>query len=133
MAHQCVHCSTLYEDGSAAVLKGCTSCGGHFFFYITEEKLKKIQAQQQPQAVELTEEEKDSIEKDVREIIGVEDEEVPIVLDLESISIVKPGKYKIDIRNLFTQERPLIYKLEDGKYIVDLSSELARTIKDKKA
>jgi len=119
----------MYEDGAKEILSGCSKCGGHFFFYITEDKLKKIQAQQQTHSIELTEDEKESIEKDVREIIGIEDEEAPIVLDLESISIVKPGKYKIDVRNLFTKERPLIYKLEDGKYIVDLNAEFARTIK----
>ena len=123
----------MYEDGSQAVLKGCENCGGHFFFYISAEKLKKIQEQkEQIPAVELTNKEKDSIEKDVREIIGIEDEDTPIILDLESISITSPGKYKIDVRNLFTKERPLIYKLEDGKYIVDLGSELDRNLKTKK-
>ena len=134
MAHQCVHCAKMYEDGSQAVLKGCESCGGHFFFYITADKLKRIQEQKEkPPAIELTDVEKESIEKDVREIIGAEDDDAPVVLDLESISVTGPGKYKIDIRNLFTKDRPLIYKLEDGKYIIDLGSELNKNLKVKKA
>ena len=44
----------------------------------------------------------------------------PVVLDIESIEILKPGKYKLDIVKLFKAKEPLIYKLEDGKYIVDL-------------
>jgi predicted nucleic acid-binding Zn-ribbon protein len=65
------------------------------------------------------------MEKDVREIIGVsEQEEVPVILDLESIRVIKPGKFEIDIVNLFNKKRPLIYKLEEGKYIIDLASTL---------
>jgi predicted nucleic acid-binding Zn-ribbon protein len=43
-------------------------------------------------------------------------------LDLESIRVIRPGKFEIDLINLFTKKRPLIYKLEEGKYIIDLST-----------
>lgn len=56
-------------------------------------------------------------------MIGVEDEE-PVILDLESIKVIKPGKFEIDIVNLFRRDRPIIYKLEEGKYIIDLASTL---------
>lgn len=124
MAHQCVHCSKTYGDGAEEVLKGC-SCGGRFFFYISEEKLKRIQENKESEEVQLSVGEKKQIEKDVRDIVGVdENEETPIVLDFESIKILKPGKYIIDVRNLFTKERPLIYKLEEGKYFIDLTSQI---------
>jgi predicted nucleic acid-binding Zn-ribbon protein len=65
------------------------------------------------------------IEKDVRDIIGIsEKEDVPVILDLESIRILGPGKFEIDVVNLFSKKRPLIYKLEEGKYIIDLASTL---------
>lgn len=65
------------------------------------------------------------IEQDVREIIGIsEKEDIPIILDLESIRILGPGKFEIDVVNLFNKKRPLIYKLEEGKYIIDLASTL---------
>lgn len=70
----------------------------------------------------LSEQEKKQIEHDVREIVGIEDEEVPVVLDFESIRIVKPGKYVVDLHHLFSREGPLIYTLEDGKYVVDIRS-----------
>lgn len=55
------------------------------------------------------------------DIIGtsIEDEQ-PVILDIESIKILKPGKYELDLVNLFKKEQPLIYKLEDGKYVIDL-------------
>lgn len=61
------------------------------------------------------------MEKDVYEIIGSDiDSDLPVVLDIESINILKPGKYELDLVNLFKKKQPLIYKLEDGKYIVDV-------------
>jgi len=50
--------------------------------------------------------------------------EIPVILDLESIRVLKPGKFEIDVVNLFSRKRPLIYKLEEGKYIIDLASTL---------
>jgi len=67
---------------------------------------------------------KKQVEKDVREMIGIEDEETPVILDLESIRISGPGKFEIDVVNLFDKNRPLIYKLDEGKYIIDLASTL---------
>ncbi len=65
------------------------------------------------------------MEKDVRDIIGVsEKEDIPVILDLESIRVLRPGKFEIDVVNLFNKKRPLIYKLEEGKYIIDLASTL---------
>jgi predicted nucleic acid-binding Zn-ribbon protein len=32
--------------------------------------------------------------------------------------------------NLFNKKRPLIYKIEEGKYIIDLASTLKQNIKD---
>ena len=45
-------------------------------------------------------------------------------MDLESVRVIKPGKFEIDIVNLFSKNRPLIYKLEEGKYVIDLASTL---------
>lgn len=74
---------------------------------------------------EINKMDKAKMESDVREIIGVsEKEEVPVILDLESIKVIKPGKFEIDVVNLFNKKRPLIYKLEEGKYIIDLASTL---------
>ena len=56
---------------------------------------------------------------------GLEEEpEKPVILDLESIKVIRPGIFEIDIVNLFSKKRPLIYKLEEGKYIIDLASSL---------
>ena len=115
MPHQCVRCNKFYEDGAKEILKGCL-CGARLFFYIKKERLeesKKI-------TENLTKEEKKEVEKDVLDLVDLDmTKEKPIVLDLESIKIMKPGKYELDLVRMFKGE-PLIFKLEEGKYIIDI-------------
>lgn len=77
-------------------------------------------------------ENKKQIERDVREMAGITQDDTPVILDLESIRVVSPGKFEIDIVNLFNKKRPLIYKLEEGKYIIDLASTLNKDMIRKK-
>ncbi len=110
----------MYSDGSKEVLQGC-SCGSRFFFYINEAHLNKIK-EEQMQIINFNEQEKKIIEKDVREIMGITEDEAPVILDLESVRVLGPGKFEIDLVNLFRKDMPIIYKLEEGKYIIDLAS-----------
>lgn len=132
MPHQCVHCGKVYPDAAKELLTGCV-CGSRFFYFIKKEyydKLKKeiddvLTNEITEKISEIDKLDKVKIEQDVREIIGIsEREEIPIILDLESIRILGPGKFEIDVVNLFNKKRPLIYKLEEGKYIIDLASTL---------
>jgi predicted nucleic acid-binding Zn-ribbon protein len=130
MPNQCVHCSEIYPDVAEEILKGCSKCGGKFFFYLTEEKLKKIrESSTVEEGLDLEPEEKKQIEKDVRDIAGIEDDDAPVILDFESVKIIKPGKYLLDIANLFNKERPLVYKLEDGKYMIDIAANFDKRAK----
>lgn len=120
MPYKCVHCGKLYGDASEEVLKGCSECSGKFFFYIRKEQMERMK-EIAVEEVDLGAQDKKQIEKDVREISGLKDEEIPVFLDFESVKVIKPGKYFIDLTNLFATNRPRVYKLEDGKYIIDLS------------
>lgn len=117
MPHQCVRCSRIYPDGSEELLTGC-NCGGKFFFFVKQSAIseaKKI-------TENLTMQDKKRIEKDVMDIIGDSiDTKKPIILDLESIKVLKPGKYEINLVDLFSG-KPLVYKIEEGKYIIDVAS-----------
>lgn len=120
MPHQCVKCGTMYDDGSGEILQGC-NCGGKLFFYI-----KKTHLERKEEIINLSKKEKEQIEKDVYDIVGNQiDTEKPIVLDIETIKILKPGKYEIDLVSLFGKQ-PLIYRLEEGKYMVDLIESFGR-------
>jgi len=126
MPHQCVKCSRIIPVGSKELLEGCADCKGHFFFYIREEQLEKLKEN----PIEIPEKEKEKVEKDIREIAGITDEEAPVILDIESVRAIGSGKFEIDIVNLFRKDRPLIYKLEEGKYIIDLASTLKESLRD---
>jgi len=129
--HQCVHCSKIYPIASKELLEGCNECGGHFFFYIRDEQLEKIK-ENPSEALEIPAEEKKKIERDIRDMAGIEEESAPVILDLESVRIIGDGKFEIDVVNLFNKKRPLIYKLEEGKYIIDLASTLQQNVSDLK-
>ena len=128
MPHQCVKCSRIIPLGSKELLEGCENCGGRFFFYVKQEQLDNIKKN----TIEIPESEKSTIEKDIREMVGITDEETPVILDLESVRVIGDGKFEIDLVNVFNKNRPLIYKLEEGKYIIDLASTLKRSVKDLK-
>lgn len=118
MAHQCVKCSRIIPGGSRELLEGCLDCKSHFFFYIRDEQLEEIKKN----PINIPEEEKAKVEKDIRELAGIVKEDAPVILDIESVRSIGDGKFEIDLVNLFKKDRPLVYKLEEGKYIIDLST-----------
>ncbi len=126
MPHQCVHCGKIYPAGSKELLEGCSECGAHFFFYIKDNQLQRIKEN----PIEIPEEEKKKIETEIRELAGIIEEDTPVILDIESVRVAGAGKFEIDLVNLFNKKRPLIYKVEEGKYIIDLASTLNQNIKD---
>lgn len=115
MPHKCVKCSQVYPDGAKQLLKGCDKCGSRFFYFLRKDSTKIVP--------KLTMEEAKEIEKDIKRIIGkLSDDDRTIILDLETIQVTESGKYSIDLTKMFDRERPIIYKIRNGKYIIDLSS-----------
>jgi uncharacterized protein len=126
VGHQCTRCGEIYPDAAPELLSGC-KCGAKFFYYIRQDRLDELNRINNEgisdTLKELDKADKTQIEKDIREITGLENEpDKPVVLDLESVRVLSPGKFEIDIVNLFSKKRPVIYKLEEGKYIIDLTS-----------
>ncbi len=126
MPHQCVHCKRILPMASKELLEGCTNCGNHFFFYLRDEQVEKIKNN----PIEIPQEEKKQVEEDIREMAGITEADSPVILDIESVRVTGEGKFEIDLPNLFRKDRPLIYKLEEGKYIIDLATTFNRNIGD---
>ena len=99
MPHQCVKCSKIIPMGNKELLEGCSNCGSHFFFYIKDNQLE----QAKKKTIEIPQEDKKKIEKDIREMAGIIDENAPVILDLESVRVTGAGKFEIDIVNLFNK------------------------------
>ncbi|MBN1923776.1 MAG: hypothetical protein JW791_03375 [Nanoarchaeota archaeon] len=125
MPHQCVRCGKLYVDGSKELLLGCPDCKGKFFFYIREAKLEE----QKQIREDIKKEDLAKMEKDVRSMMPKVKKDEPVVLDLETIRVIGPGKYEIDVGSLM-RGSPIIIQVGDGKYYIDLFTAMNR--KDKK-
>ena len=122
MPHQCVRCNTFYENGSKEILSGC-SCGSRLFFFVKKEALEKAQEITQ----ELSAKDKKQIEKDVYDLMDMKpDDDRPVILDFEAIRIAEPGKFELDLVRLFDKKQPMIYKLGDGKYVIDVAETFER-------
>jgi len=112
--------------GSREILDGCGECGRRFFFYIRDEQAAAMKEQKQIENVfpgEIAVGDKKEMEKEVRDILGIEDDMKPVILDLESVRVLSPGKFEIDLVSLMNR-KPIIFKLEEGKYVIDLESGL---------
>jgi uncharacterized protein len=123
MPHQCVHCSKILEIGSREILEGCGDCGGKFFFYIKDEQAERIKEDRETPIPEFDTVDKKRVEEDVRSILKIEDDDKPVILDLESVRVLNPGKFEIDIVSLMNR-KPIVFKLQEGKYLIDIESGL---------
>lgn len=123
MPHQCVRCNTFYADDAGEIIKGCAKCQGKLFFYVKSQKLE--QARQTVEA--MSEDTKQELAEEVSDIIGHDvDEREPVVVNIETIRVIAPGKYELDLEQLLDKDHPVIYKLGEGKYVVDIASTLER-------
>lgn len=121
MPNKCTKCGKIHPDDADYLINGCDRCGSKFFFYVREDAIKKAEKDIE----KLTTKELEEIEKDIRYIVS---EEKPgakvddtVILDVEAIRVIKPGKYHIDVTTLFSQ-RPIVIRVGPGKYEIDLTS-----------
>ena len=129
MPHQCVRCGKFYDDGSDIILKGC-ECGAKLFFFVRQSAIEKAKNA----TADLSTEEKVEIEKEIFDLMDVtpDTNSEPVVLDFESIRVLKPGKFEIDLVKLFDKNKPTVYKIGEGKYMIDIAETFEQNKKDKK-
>jgi uncharacterized protein len=117
MPHKCTQCGREFEDGSTRILKGCPSCGGKKFLYIRE-------AQRHEDVLEektLENLAKDS-EQEVLEVRPAPSKEVEIYDRIESIRILSPGSYELNIEKLAQSDEVVVRVGKEEKYLVDILS-----------
>jgi len=112
MPHQCLKCEAIFDNSSDVIIKGCPNCGGKLFLFMKKTPSENIS--------EISKVEKEVILKEVENIAEISQSDVPIILKLENIRVIKPGKYEIDINQLMKKEKPIVYKIQEGTYIIDL-------------
>jgi predicted nucleic acid-binding Zn-ribbon protein len=119
MPHKCTQCGREFEDGSTKILKGCPSCGGKKFLYIRESR-------RHDDVLE---------EKTLDEIVGragteevlevkpaKASREVEVYDRVESIRILGPGSYELNIEKMAQSDEVVVRLDREGKYMVDILS-----------
>ncbi|MDI9642399.1 MAG: Zn-ribbon domain-containing protein [Archaeoglobaceae archaeon] len=102
MPHRCTKCGKLYADGDMRLLNGC-ECGNNKFLYVPKEK-----------EVEKPEEVAQELKKELMRF------------GIESVRIIAPGQYEINLEKLLEREEIIIALEEDGRYIIHLPSLLKK-------
>jgi uncharacterized protein len=123
MAHKCTKCGREFEDGSTQILRGCPSCSGKKFLYVRESERHVDVIEEKPLA-EIVQERK----SETLEIQSKPSKEVEIFDRVESIRILGPGSYELNIEKLAKSDEVVVGLGKEGQYIVDIPS-MARSIR----
>ena len=135
MPHKCTRCESVFRDGAAIILNGCPKCGWNKFFYVRDETSV-------PAPLEKTETPAGSLPpaaskfiKEIDELMGKtspaqpelkkEKEETKseeIGERVESVRILSPGSYELNLDSIMKRDEIVMALKEDGTYIVHLPS-----------
>lgn len=128
MPHKCTKCGREYPDGSTEILKGCGSCGGKKFLYIKEAEIHK-DVLEEKSIEEIAQESKE----EVLEVVGSKKKkEVEMFDRVETIRILSPGSYEINIEKMAQSDERIVSVGNEGSYIIDLMS-MAKEPKKKRS
>jgi predicted nucleic acid-binding Zn-ribbon protein len=117
MPHKCVKCGREFEDGSTEILKGCPSCAGKKFLYVREEERHADVLEERP-IESIVEEKRESLLE-----VKQHREQRPEFYDrIESIRILGPGRYELNIEKLARSDDMVLGLGKEGQYAVDISS-----------
>jgi uncharacterized protein len=127
MPHKCVQCGRDYKDASPVILRGCESCGGRKFLYVGEnDRNRDVLLEQSAEA--LAKEAPDQVL-----VVSTEQDGKTESLDrIESIRIISPGTYELNIEKLANSDERVVGIGTDGNYLLDLHS-MIKPGKDKKS
>ncbi|MDP3563169.1 MAG: Zn-ribbon domain-containing protein [Methanoregula sp.] len=120
MPHKCTKCGREYKDGSTEILRGCASCGGKKFLYIKEAEINKDVLEEKS-----IEEIADESHEEVLEIVEkptTSKKEVEMYDRVETIRIVSPGSYELNLEKMAKSDERIVSVGKEGSYIIDLMS-----------
>ncbi|MDD1671766.1 MAG: Zn-ribbon domain-containing protein [Methanomicrobiales archaeon] len=128
MPHKCVKCGREFEDGSTDILKGCPSCSGKKFLYVREEERHADVLEEKP-LESLIEEKKEG----VLEVKPPKEQAPEYYERIESIRILGPGRYELNIEKLAKSDEMVLGIGKEGKYVVDIPSMARSSAKKSKS
>jgi len=102
--HKCLKCGKKFEKMTEEMLRGCPECGGNLFLYVKNGEVLEA---------------KDIVERvQVEERVELEPEEAPV----ESLRIMSPGVYELNLDALLEKKEVVMRIKDDGTYAIHLPS-----------
>ncbi|MBU3967063.1 MAG: Zn-ribbon domain-containing protein [Euryarchaeota archaeon] len=133
MPHKCTRCEGIFRDGAAIILNGCPKCGWNKFLYVRDETTQPAGSAGKtgdtlipPAATQFI--------KEVDELLGIKPEQPEpkeskvekkkeeIGERVESVRILSPGSYELNLDSIMKRDEIVMALKEDGTYIVHLPS-----------
>ena len=106
--HKCLKCGKEFEKITEEMLGGCPECGGNFFLYVRGGEVEGIKA------------------ADLVDRIKIE-EKVPLECEkIESLRILSPGVYELNLDALLERKEIVMGIKENGSYAIHLPSLFGR-------
>ena len=118
MPHKCTKCGREYKDGSTEILKGCASCGGKKFLYVKATEINKDVLEEKS----IEEIARESHEEILQVIEPKTKQEVEMFDRVETIRIVSPGTYELNLEKMAQGDERIVSVGKEGNYIIDLMS-----------
>ena len=128
MPHQCTSCGEFFSDGSKKMLAGCTECGGKKFQFIPANSNPElfinspiieapIEDSTPPKNLNLNYQYTPPNPPDPEYIEKLQTE---LSTQFESIKILEPGQYELNLMELYNRDECIIAIQEDGHYVIQV-------------
>lgn len=133
MPHRCTRCGAIFEDGDSVILSGCPNCGWNKFLYVKSEPEgleNECRSILEEQKLDL-ESSLDEVVRSIDEALASEQENVEQVSEaesktdeerVESVRILGPGSYELNLESLFERKELVMAIREEGSYALHLPS-----------
>lgn len=120
MPHKCTRCEGLFKDGAAIILNGCPKCGWNKFLYVREEAGNKVDSPYP--ASKFIKEVDELLGNKVAKPESKEAKQEEVGERVESVRILSPGSYELNLESLLERNEIVMALKEDGTYLVHLPS-----------
>lgn len=114
-------CGREFRDGSVEILKGCPSCGGKKFVYVSE-RMKNADVLEEKSTATIAKETNQSVLEVKPATTGSAEKPTDILARVESVRIMGKGKYELNLEQMAESQDVIIGMGTEGRYVMDLAS-----------
>jgi predicted nucleic acid-binding Zn-ribbon protein len=119
MPNKCVQCGRVYDDESPEVFDGCV-CGKKVFLFLKNGKGNGCS------------EDHDVVEQEIRCLVESNDDSGSVILDVKKSGAGNVNSQDSELIGKLKDNHALVYRLDDGKYLIDLDETFQRLGAEKK-